>query len=654
LSVDGVQVAEDPVPRLQQKASLDTRLDGMLFLPAVYSGDATLFFPVLLVAPERETHVAQATKFIESIARDHPCFRPDSSAKPWELLHRPAGPPLQPALQQRLALSAGFKELRQVRVDRAHFFYADLDIKRLQVRCDGVRLVPKEFLPDEPPPARPELFEKVRKESSDLWGGIRMEANLDGIKPIPQPGPALQPRIAKQLALDGTRLYRDSDPRPYEGEFDQKGQLILSGQWRTPGQEKLLRSLLTQFFEVRPPRLDQNGIVLRMDVFRTDLVLLDLKRYAADRLEDVLLQRLYFDDKGKMQLQGFIANEKDADELRKYLEERLTRLPISDARRRGVLVASARILPAIHGQVPRPPEDPGLELTRRMGLTAYLRSQLQASNKIDDPPKEERWDGVLLTRGFYTTDGDYVLRGLLGDVAQRSHLDVLLQQLSSTEWRAHLPNGWSLEGLRLMSMVEMLDRLRVVMPAYADFDGVTLQRGFHDQQGRLILRVGVVNVLPRDAEVTFKKLLDAHPEWKARSAAGVRVQVTGPPLTQDLRVVEESILKAVQELKFLRIEPAIQLTTTAILHEPEDSTAWYLRALCYLLRGDTEQADRDLRRTVQLEREGVRYPGPRAALRLERLELLQSKYRQMLNERRKRVLSEVEAGKPPLTLPRTP
>src|SRR5207249_3203835 len=146
----------------------------------------------------------------------------------------------------------------------------------------------------------------------------------------------------------------------------------------------------------------------------------------------------------------------------------------------------------------------------------------------------------------------------------------------------------------------MLARLRVVMPAYPEFDGLTLQRGFHDVQGRLVLRFSLVGLLDKKAEPALKKLLDVHPDWKARSAVAVRLQLAGKSEPRDPRIVEETLLKAVTHLRYERVEEALAQVTTTILHDPEDSTAWYIRGLCYLLRGDLEQAERDLRRTVQL------------------------------------------------------
>ncbi len=678
-------IAEDPVPRLQQTAGLDPKLDGLLFVAAEYNAEAILRFPVYALKP---AHGESARGFVAGIRRDHPVFRPGTGDAPWILEVRAAGPALQPMLQERLAVSTGFKENRQLRLDRVWFSYVGLDIRKLELHCQGISIGAGQApAPGKEPRPRAEVAEKVQLEVASSWGifkapprpgdpppmpkpddppakpeparpnkldTIPLTANLDDIDVVGQPGPEVQSRIAKAEPLDGVRLYRSDDAKRFEGEFDKVGKLILRGQWRDAKQEKALRELLTRYFEVRPPRIDLNGLILNMDVFRTDEVLLDLQRYAADRLEDVLLLRLFFDEKGQVKLQGSIANEDDAAELKKVLEDRLKKQPTSDLGwRRGTLVASARLLPALIGQL-EPPETPGLDLPVRKGLTAHLRALLQASTGPLNAPPAERWDGVLITRGFYDSRGNFVLQGLVSQERQRHLIEVLLQELAPSEWRPYLPNSWSLEGLRLLPIDPMLSRLRVVMPAYPELDGLTLQRAFHDVRGQLILRYSRIGPLDRKAEATLKTLLDSHPEWKVRSAAGVRLQLSGRAEPRDPRVLEETLLKAVQNLRYDRVDDALALISTAILHDTEDSTAWYVRALCYLLKGEQEQAERDLRRTVLLEKEGVRYPGPRANLRLERLELLQTKTREKVNDVKLKVLNDVESGKPPLALGRTP
>jgi hypothetical protein len=196
----------------------------------------------------------------------------------------------------------------------------------------------------------------------------------------------------------------------------------------------------------------------------------------------------------------------------------------------------------------------------------------------------------------------------------------------------------------------MLDRLRVVMPAYPELDGLTLQRGFHDVAGGLILRCSQIDRRPvKTGEAVLLRLLDAHPDWKARVAVGLRVQFNGR-VDQDPRVALEALQTAIRHLRYKKSEPALSLASTAILHNPEDSTAWYIRALAYQIAGEKEKVERDMRRSILLEREGVRYPGPRASLRLERIELLQDCHRLKLIDIRAKVLNDIEAGRPPITL----
>src|SRR5262249_30194233 len=81
----------------------------------------------------------RARQLVGTLPRNHPAFREDQG-QPWQLAPAVGGPHLQTTLQRRLAHSTGLRELRQVRIDRAYFTYADLDIRRPELRCNGLSL----------------------------------------------------------------------------------------------------------------------------------------------------------------------------------------------------------------------------------------------------------------------------------------------------------------------------------------------------------------------------------------------------------------------------------------------------------------------------------------------------------------------------------
>ena len=83
---------------------------------------------------------------------------------------RAGGPALQPTLQERLAVSTGFKENRQLRLDRVWFSYVALDIRKLELRCKGVSIGAGVALPGKDPRPRPEVAEKVQLEVATSWG----------------------------------------------------------------------------------------------------------------------------------------------------------------------------------------------------------------------------------------------------------------------------------------------------------------------------------------------------------------------------------------------------------------------------------------------------------------------------------------------------
>lgn len=711
VDIDNILAIEDPVPRLQYASGAQRNLDGMLFLPAFYDANAKLHFPVLIVKPEQEGDRASAQRLVNNaeVRLDPRAFQKQQRANSQVDVDL-GGRHLRKFLQEVLA--DGTRQLRRVRLDRVRFVYADMNIKQPQVRCKGIALA---FRGDNPIKSgdRPAadllaaLGLKVETETVDEWGligrwheGVRLKANLDDVGSLEQPGIYLQREIAKVQKLDGVRVYRADDRDSYAARFDSKGTLVVTGEWVGPHQHALLCQLLRDYYKTNPDEAweSQPPPKLLMMGYRTDIVLRMMRQYAADRLEDVRLRRLYFNSEGQCWLDGLLpiipeepanvfgvffmqdgplafatfadvfVNNPRAASYRTQLQLRLRELmdglektPALDSScglsGRGVLVASSRWLPVLVGQVPRREEILELDLKQIPGLTQHLRTRYQAvfpSDRAGVQPPPERWDGMWFTRGFYDIDDDYHPVGYLANEEQRKEVERYLQELAPVEWRREsLPRGWNTERLKVMPLQPMVERLRIVMPAYTEFDGLTLQRAFHDVRGNLILRVSVVGTLSRKAAAKFKELLDEHPEWKERAAVGVRVQVAST-LSPDPRVVENSLLESIRRLKYGKIESARELATTAILHDPEDSTAWYVRALTFLLEKDIEQAERDLRRTVLLEREGPRFPGPRANLRLERLELLQNKNRLMLNEGRKKVLNDVESGVPALKLLRTP
>src|SRR5262249_336451 len=152
-------------------------------------------------------------------------FRPAPPGKAYSVDVKPGGRMLRPMLQEKLALSRGFKFLREVRLDRVWFAYGNLSIKQPHLRCRGVALY-WEGKARPPPRPRPEVAEKLEQETIEDWGlsrewddGIQLKANLSEIEMVPHPGPDLQTRIAKVEPLDGVRLYRADERERYTAAF---------------------------------------------------------------------------------------------------------------------------------------------------------------------------------------------------------------------------------------------------------------------------------------------------------------------------------------------------------------------------------------------------------------------------------------------------
>jgi hypothetical protein len=95
---------------------------------------------------------------------------------------------------------------------------------------------------------------------------------------------------------------------------------------------------------------------------------------------------------------------------------------------------------------------------------------------------------------------------------------------------------------------------------------------------------------------------------------------------------------------------SIAYLDNSILHNPYDSTAWYLRALCYLSLGNERLAARDIRRMQEIETE----QSDAKVLRMTKLELVQGKLRVLTNEFAAHVAVMDLSGPPKMLLPDYP
>src|SRR5262249_16483676 len=99
------------------------------------------------------------------------------------------------------------------------------------------------------------------------------------------------------------------------------------------------------------------------------------------------------------------------------------------------------------------------------------------------------------------------------------------------------------------------------------------------------------------------------------------------------------------------VRAAIKLLNEALLYNPEDATAMYARAMRHMALGETELADRDLRRMMAVEK---KYPSGGA--RYARLERLQGRLRAATSRLETKIAKELakESAPAPAGTPSTP
>jgi hypothetical protein len=242
--------------------------------------------------------------------------------------------------------------------------------------------------------------------------------------------------------------------------------------------------------------------------------------------------------------------------------------------------------------------------------------------------RDESLDGLLVSRGFYDQDGAFVLQGAMDHPGQTDRLrDQFDRLVAERGWRDRLPQGWRLGSFATVPIRPMLDYLAFVMPSDTTFDGIALRRAYYDPRGELVLSGTTTgSPAPNILASQFTDLLKARPDLDVRRAlpdASRPLHVALKPIPADESILEPSLSRALQDIAAGSYISAIEILDGAIRNSPRDSTAWYLRAGCFLSLGDRARAERDIRRMMAQERfSSIPY-----RTRHQRLERLQGQFR---------------------------
>lgn len=407
-----------------------------------------------------------------------------------------------------------------------------------------------------------ELKEKLQTRIEGVWPQmeklIRGRISSQGIKPLPPPERLLQGGIGDEPRLDGVFLSGSV--------FNPEGKLLLQGKWRGPGQKDALEALADDLFARKAPELSKRGLVLdKLELVPTDKVLAELDEYGS-ALTETSIDRLFFDPKGELVLQGrYLGEEAIANKEKVYKE--LKALLRSRPETKDLKVV---LPPELAPKAPKEPEEKKCEASAPRNWSATVTLALAtetpswALTAFGPPDKKEEdkappslvqhlrekvlvasdpnWDGVLIRRGLFK-GGRFYLDGLVSNEKQREALQDVLNKLRAfPEWRDYLKKDFKEETAKLevLNNDAMVHALRELLPDYEEFDRIRIERAYHvyhfDETAKKTewkLELLVYSTERKDkiedrkdkAEELLTKLVNTDRDHRARLGKGVRLKV---------------------------------------------------------------------------------------------------------------------------------
>jgi hypothetical protein len=635
----------NPAPPLQQQVASanDPKFDGLLFQDVGFDATGRLRFDVLVSSSkpdwtedqriEARSLIKKSPVVVQILEEDphkRPLNPPDFRPFDWEAM-----------LRSVRAWAAGTttprdRDARRTRIDRA-FFTRDED-GGCQLQLVGATLL---FAPLDDFAAEQTVYSKIVEAFRAPF--------LDQLRPLklklPPDDPQVRARRVKVARRDLLTVLRQVIPtrRVLDGVnlsdvvIDEAGLVTLEGHWiGNPAQVRDLGEALEEALETEPQLrlftragfvyISRSGSPLvtepprfhlqvpglkRLSVVRTDLLLRDLRRWLVDKteVEEVLFDRLYFDAAAKLRIDGFFTRPEDQKPAEKAGLDGLLAYPVGRALLG--LDPEGIVKPDLEGK-------DVIHLVKRASLVTYLRGEV---------PADPTLDGVRIDRCYYDADAAFVLNGLEDDREQSRRLKGIMDWAQeSPTFKGHLADGWHRGQFTPVPMRRMLICLRRQMPDNALFDGMRLERGYHDAANHLVITGAAIGTRRRDkAEKELAEMIAADPDWRIRVSYGgadLKIKLT----TADLELGQRAFERAVELYAHdRRAADAVADLDTALFHDPTDATAWYFRAVCYLAIKDEAAAKRDLRRVLGFAQ--GRPPLVDQVIDYGRLELVQGRYR---------------------------
>lgn len=470
----------------------------------------------------------------------------------------------------------------------------------------------------------------------------------------------LQAAIASRTDIDGTLVWG-------KARFDSTGKLEPKGVWRGAKDEESrhredLETRIKAELAKQNPTLAAGGVsAVKLASVDTQGVLAELGDWTAATLDDVRVERIYFDPAGKLTLKATAASKEDGAKLDAQFRVLLGRYEILkklDESRMAVVSAEPPVEKIA-------PVEVGANIA---AFTSSLTTDLQKF--LADHAREDKYRGILIGRGYFDRrqGNRYSLNVIVDERKQEAAVRDLVKDFAAKPaYAGYLGKDENpILSVEEISLRKLVGQLREVMPAYPLFDGFRVDDAVHDAQRNLVLIVAGVGtpdpLEPKakekdpigDVRQTLKKMLDDHPVWRKRSAvradSRLVVEYGSPsgPVSFNYDLGPLTAIHGTRAVFTDRGEMRAQVRT-ALMHNPNNSTLWYLSAAFNILDKREDLAMRDLRRVVLLEKEPEIYDFAVEAkkARIQVLEPFQGTMRHRVEDLLDKAFLDYHANKPP-------
>lgn len=605
-----IQFRPDPVPILQQRVTEHPELDGVLIESAYYDDQGIFRLDGYLAVDSQRERLAE---FVVQHLPDPEVLRSSNELdQAVELLNKFPLDEWQAEFQRQLAAAAD-PQLQKSCLTRSLF----LSPGELQIHLGTIGL--EEDAPD--------IHAAILKVAEEVTRKLSTENRLiaDGIKNVSMgdlarwadPTQSLQAVVATQAKFDGLRV---------DGvRFDATKDLALVGVIEDQEQAAAITEYLSNVPAISQSPLAQFPVSCgSLKTVELSRMLGQLRTWTSENMDEMFLERLYFDEASQLHLSGVCISIDDATELEQHFANVVRQH------------ASAELLLA--KQPDGTVAAPVTELKQvSPSLTQMLRQLITETDELK---------GMSIARGYYAPDGQFVVSGVQNNDRQAEQLKQLVDELlTRPEWKQRLAAGLKLDEFHTVPLTELLACLQDIMPAFPVFDGIVFTEAFHDEMDRLAFRGTTTLVDHSEALDALKTLLESEPSWKLRLSAGVTLDTLTPrPRARGNN--PDAARTAIQRIRSGDYETALTQLTLVIRESRFDSLAWYLRSICHAQLGNDFLAHRDIYRAAMIEQTG------QAAFRarLRGLERFVDPMRRDADERLSQAKRELDTRVPPLEL----